>query len=309
MKNTKILFSKLALFAATLIWGSSFYIMKNTVDDIPSATLLTVRFLIGFVLLSLVFIKKYKNINFRYILSGFLCGTALFSAYYTQTLGLTDPMNTPGKNAFLTAVYCVIVPFLYWIFEKKKPSAYNIVSAIMCICGIWCISYVGTGVICRGDALTLLGGLCYAFHILVVKKTTADKDVILVTILQFGFSALWSAVIAFFTEDYNIIVNIGRTEMLSLLYLGVFCTTVALLFQNIGQKYTSPNQASIILSLESVFGVLFSIVFYEGEVVTPKMIIGFVLVFTAVIISEAAHPETGLKKKSKKKKQVKKRNK
>lgn len=295
--KSKQLLGKLALLTATLIWGSSFFIMKNTVENIPSSLLLAVRFSVGFILLALIFIKKWKLISRGYILGGFLAGTCLFFAYFTQTLGLTDPNTTPGKNAFLTAVYCVIVPFLFWLFNKKKPSVFNVVSAFVCIAGIWCIAFDLSGYIGWGDILTLVGGLFYALHIIVVFNFTKGKDVILITILQFGFSAVWAWLIGLFTEDITKLASIGKGDVLSLCYLALCCTTVALLLQNVGQKLVPPAPASIILSLESAFGVLFSLIFYDNEKVTMKILIGFVLVFGAVLISEAL-PSLAEKKKN-----------
>ncbi|MGL6292825.1 EamA family transporter [Eubacterium aggregans] len=115
------IYAKITLFAAALIWGSSFFVMKNVVDVFPPSLILAIRFPIGFVLLSLFFFKRLKNLNWEYLKIGAVIGFFLALAYGIQTLGLTD--TTPGKNAFLAVVYCVIVPFLYWIVDKRRPDA------------------------------------------------------------------------------------------------------------------------------------------------------------------------------------------
>ena len=102
--------SKLALFGASVIWGSSFLVVKNSMDFMRPHTLLAFRFTIGSILLCLLFAKRLKKINKDYIIKGGIMGIFLFIAYSLQTIGITD--TTPGKNAFLTAVYCVIVPYL-----------------------------------------------------------------------------------------------------------------------------------------------------------------------------------------------------
>ena len=104
----------LLLLIAALIWGSSFIVMKSAVDFLTPAVLLFLRFSLAAILLSLIFIKKIKNLNFQQIKGGLLTGGCLFAAYYVQTWGLN--YTTPGKNAFLTAVYCAIVPFWYGCF-------------------------------------------------------------------------------------------------------------------------------------------------------------------------------------------------
>ena len=127
--KSKSLLAKLALLGATLIWGSSFIFMKSTAEALPVFFLLFVRFSIACVTLSLIFIKLFKKIDKKYILYGFTAGLCLFCAYTVQTFGII--YTSPGKNAFLTAVYCVIVPFLYWITDKQKPDIFNIVAAFL----------------------------------------------------------------------------------------------------------------------------------------------------------------------------------
>lgn len=275
------IFAKTALFGAALIWGSSFFIVKNTVDVLPPNFLLAVRFSIGCLVLCLIFFKRLKQLNKSYLWQGAIIGFCLFCAYCSQTIGITD--TTPGKNAFLTAVYCVIVPFLFWIISKKRPDFYNILAAVICITGIGLVSLQGDFSIRTGDALTLLGGFFYAAHMVCVAKFSKGKDPILITIMQFAYAAIFSWIVTLVFEPTPSQFN--GDIILSILFLAVFCTAGALLLQNIGQKHTHPAAASIILSLESVFGVLFSVLLY-GERLSGRLIVGFLLIFIAVIISE-----------------------
>lgn len=275
------IYAKITLFAAALIWGSSFFVMKNVVDVFPPSLLLAIRFTIGFVLLSLFFFKRLKNLNWEYLKIGAVIGFFLAMAYGIQTLGLTD--TTPGKNAFLTAVYCVIVPFLYWIVDKRRPDGYNILAAFLCIGGIGLVSLSGGFSITFGDSFSLLSGLFYALHIVAVAKLGIGRDMTLITILQFGYAALFCWIIGLTTETWPTVIP--SACFYQLVYLGVFATTIALLFQNIGLKWENPSSASIILSLESVFGVLFSVLFY-GEQMSGRLFLGFFIIFIAIIISE-----------------------
>ncbi len=273
--------AKLALFGATFIWGSSFLIVKNSMDVIQPHMLLAFRFTIGCLLLSILFHKKLKNINKEYLIRGGVLGTLLFVAYSLQTIGITD--TTPGKNAFLTAIYCVLVPFFFWPIDKKKPDTFNLAAAFVGIIGIGLVSLNGDFSVRMGDTLTLISGIFYAAHMVAVAKFTGKRDPILLTILQFGFAAVYSWVIGLLFEDMPTVWD--TKSIAALLYLSVFATAVALLMQNVGQKYTHPAPAAIIMSLESVFGVLFSVIFYH-EVVTLRLFMGFGLIFIAIIISE-----------------------
>ncbi len=273
--------SKLGLFVATLIWGSSFFIMKNSVDVFPTFLLLSIRFTIGFGLLCVAYCHRLKRITLKTLLRGCLLGVLVFLAHTLQTLGLID--TTPGKNAFLTAVYCILVPFLFWMVTKKRPDIYNYLAGVLCLAGIGLVSLTGDLSMGRGDVLTLAGGVLFAGHIVAVAKVSSDEDPVLMTLLQFGVAALCCWILALGTETFP--ASVPPSAWYGMIYLAVFSTTIGFLLQNIGQKYTHPAAASIILSLEAVFGVVFSILFY-GEVLTPKLVAGFILIFVAILISE-----------------------
>ena len=110
--KTMRMLAKPMLFAAALIWGTSFFIMKNALDVMPVFFLLAVRFTAGAFLLALIAWRRWKAFTPDYLWRGAIIGAFLFLAYSVQTFGLAR--TTPSKNAFLTAVYCVIVPFLTW---------------------------------------------------------------------------------------------------------------------------------------------------------------------------------------------------
>lgn len=277
----KRILPKFALFSAALIWGSSFFIVKNTVDIFPTNFLLAIRFTIGCLLLCVLFPKKLTQLNRTCLWQGIVLGLLIFTAYCIQTIGLTD--TTPGKNAFLTAAYCILVPFLYWITDKRRPDLYNFSAAFLCLAGIGLVSFDGSFSMRFGDAMTLISALFFAAHIVAGARFGGKSDPILLTILQFGVAAVCSWVLGFTTETFP--KEIPLNAALGLLYLAVFATTIALLLQNIGLKYADPTSGAILLSLESVFGVLFSMLFYQ-ERLTLRLGAGFLLIFIAVILSE-----------------------
>mgnify|MGYP004568183675 CR=1 FL=1 len=277
----KRILPKFALFSAALIWGSSFFIVKNTVDIFPTNFLLAIRFTIGCLLLCVLFPKKLTQLNRTCLWQGIVLGLLIFTAYCIQTIGLTD--TTPGKNAFLTAAYCILVPFLYWITDKRRPDLYNFSAAFLCLAGIGLVSFDGSFSMRFGDAMTLVSALFFAAHIVAGARFGGKSDPILLTILQFGTAAVCSWVLGYTTETFP--KEIPLNAALGLLYLAVFATTIALLLQNIGLKYADPTSGAILLSLESVFGVLFSMLFYQ-ERLTLRLGAGFLLIFIAVILSE-----------------------
>ena len=117
-KANKKTLGRLALFSAAFLWGLSFVAMKNVLTNIPTLYVLAIRFC-GAALILLPFCaRSLKKIDKKYIASGALMGAILLLAYISQTYGLS--MTTPGKNAFLTSAYCIIVPFLYWIHIYQR---------------------------------------------------------------------------------------------------------------------------------------------------------------------------------------------
>lgn len=274
---------KLMLLFAALIWGSSFVVMKNAVDFITPFVLLLIRFSLGTLFMCILFYKEVKKISRKDLIGGSLAGFALFSAFSIQTFGLQ--LTTPGKNAFLTAVYCTIVPILSWLCFKRKPHNRQLYAAILCFIGVGFVSLDGNLMINLGDLYTLIGGFLYAIHIIILEKAMEKSSPIIITLLQFAFAAVLSLIGTLLFEDITLIKNIDSSIFLQILYLAFFATTVCYLFQNIGQKLVNENTASLLLSLESVFGVLFSIILKQ-EVLTIKILCGFIIIFISIFISE-----------------------
>lgn len=275
--------AKPMLFAAAFIWGSSFFIMKGAVDVIPTFYLLAIRFTGGALLLSLVCWKKWRELTRDYLWRGAVIGGFLFLAYSIQTFGLMG--TTPSKNAFLTAVYCVLVPFLYWAVMHRRPDRYNILAAVLCVSGVGLVSLTDALTVTWGDALTLVCAFFYAAHIVAVAKVSPGKDIYLLTVFQFAWAAVYAWICGLLFQQFPPLSVFRPDVIVQLAYLTVMATTVALLFQNVGQVWSDPASASVILSLESVFGVLCSVIFY-GDPVTGRLLAGFALIFVAVVCSE-----------------------
>ena len=149
---------RLALLLAAMIWGSAFFVMKNAVDSIPTWMLLGIRFTMGAGVLALIFWKRLKLIRASTWARGAALGVLLCAAYGVQTFGLMD--TTPGKNAFLTTVYCILVPFLNWALLGRRPTVYNGLAAVLCLCAPAALAAddaaVSGGAVTMGGANTTL---------------------------------------------------------------------------------------------------------------------------------------------------------
>ena len=293
-KNKKIdMLAKIGLFITAILWGSSLTVVKTAANTFTPNFILMVRFGLSAIILAIIFHKNIKESSKHDLKMGLIVGIFLFMAYFSQTLGVT--YADPGRSAFLSSSYCVIVPFLSWLITKQRPDKFNIIAAFIAVVGIYFISKSGVAEgssifdaskeMLLGDGLALLSGLLFASHIVSVSILCKGKDPIVMTIYQFSSAAVLAA-LATFIFDGKLSISISNINpVLELLYLAIFCTTIALLLQNVGQKYTDESSSAIILGFESVFGILIPVIL-GIEKLTTYSIIGFILIFAAIIISE-----------------------
>lgn len=278
----KALLGRAALFATAFIWGTSFVIMKGTLDEIGALWVLALRFTIAAILLILLSRKRLRSMNRTAVKGSLLMGSCLAIAYIVQTYGLV--YTTPGKNAFLTATYCVLVPFLAWGIYRRRPGLANVIAAILCVSGIGLVS-LGNGFhdVNVGDILTLFCGVFYAFQIILMEQYGPESDALCISTVQFAAAAVicWVGALVFEKAPSGV----GLSSWANIGYLGVMCTAVCFFLQAWGMKYTPSAPAAVIQTLESVFGALISVLFFN-EPITVKLFFGFALIFVSVIISE-----------------------
>ena len=270
------------LVLTAFIWGTGFVVMKNTLDSVPPGALIAIRYFIAAGLTAFLFRKHLVNLTRADVGRGAIVGAILAGAYIVQTIGLS--MTTAGKNAFLTTVYVLLVPFgCFFIFRERLRKA-NFIAAAMMLAGIGCLSLDGeSGGLNMGDLWTLCAGVLFAAHIMAVERCQKKTDTYALIVLQFAFSAVFSlAYMLVFERGMPIRLNTGAVG--GLLYLAVFSTTGAMSLQNIGQSMAPASHAAILLSLESVFGALASWLVL-GEVLTSTMLLGFAIIFGALVVN------------------------
>ena len=281
----KELFADGLLLLTALIWGSAFAVVKNTLDSFPPAAIIAMRYAIATLLTAVAFRKHLRGMTRGDVARGAMVGLLLAAAYIVQTIGLQ--FTTAGKNAFLTTVYVLLVPFGCRVLFGQRLRKANYFAAGLMLAGIGLLSLEGEiGGLNVGDALTILCGALFAGHIIAVERCQRETDVYALIVLQFGFAALYALVYALLLERGRPLdFNAGSVG--GLLYLAIFSTTIAMSLQNIGQSMAPASHSAILLSLESVFGALFSCLLL-GEPMTPKILAGFAVIFAALMVNELA---------------------
>ncbi|MCZ2259302.1 DMT family transporter [Sporosarcina sp. G11-34] len=272
---------EIGLLITAIIWGSGFVASAVSLEYYTPYQILAGRFLIGILILTIVFHKRLKKVKKRTMISGAILGIILYIAFALQTVGLQ--YTTPSKNAFLTAVNVVIVPFIGFVIYKKKIDLFELIGAVMAITGVAVLSLKLSSEINIGDLLTLCCAFAFAFHIFYTSKFVKDEDPVLITVIQMMTATVIGLIVVVLKGETSF--SVEAAGLMPLIYLGVFSTTLAFLLQTVAQKYITETKAAIILSTESFWGMAFSIVILS-EILTFKMTIGAVLILSAIVVSE-----------------------
>ncbi len=281
----KSVIARVMMFLSAVIWGSTFVVLKDAISTLPVFFVLMVRFMGGGAFLLIVCLIARRKFSWSAIWKGAVTGVVLAIAYATQTIGLNH--TTPAKNAFLTAVYCVLVPFMMWAFRRGKPTWINVVAGALGLAGIGLISFTGGETATfsfLGDGMTLIGGIFYALQIVCMAIFLKGEDSMTFTVSEV-FTCGLVMLILWLSTELKQPVSIDASAGWKLAYLAVLGTGFTLLSMTVGSKYIPASGVALIMSLEAVFGVIFSVIFYH-EKVTLQTGFGFALVFIAVIISE-----------------------
>lgn len=283
--STKLL-AAAGFLGITMIWGGSFVVMKNSVALVPPSFLLAMRFTLGALALALAFPGKLAALDKDSLRCGVVMGLFLGLSYLFQTYGIK--YTTASKNAFITALYVILVPFIHWGLSGRRPGINNLAAAVIAVAGLGLLTLHGDTGINLGDILTFICGICFAVHMVCTDLFTERHDPVLLTIIQIAVVGLMNWLLAPFLDGVGALklgILADRGLIFGLLYLAIFCTMIGFLVQTVGQKYLSANTSSLLLSLEAVFGTVFSVIFLK-DVLTGRMLLGCALMFSALLISE-----------------------
>lgn len=273
---------KLALFFTAMLWGTTFAIGKIATEAFSASFIIALRFSVASAALIVAAAPLYKMLNKQYWIDGIWMGITLFLSYILQVAGLA--MDTsPGKSAFLCTTYCVMVPFMHWFATKKKPQVLHVLCVFICLLGIGILSLRGGFGMSAGDILTVLSGVPCAVNIVISSIVCRNKNPLLLTTIELSIVAVLAWVCVLFTNTFP--KEFPLNSVGGIVYLGLIATALCLFLQSYGLKYAEASIGGMILSLESVFGVLFSIIIYQ-EKVTIRMAVGFLLIFVAILLSQ-----------------------
>lgn len=287
----KKMYANLMLVSVTIIWGGGFIATAGALDSISPFYVMMIRFVGASILPIIISFSKLKQLNRMERKHGIIAGVFLFLAFAFQTFGLQ--YSTPSKNAFLTATNVVFVPYLLWIFLKRRPSKKEIIASILCLCGIALLTLKKEAMMLTiGDLLSLICALFFALHIIALERYSAHIDAIAMTAMQMFTAGVLSTICALCFETPPASWNANAIG--NIVYLIFVSTLLAYLIQTYAQKFTTANTASLILSMEALFASIFSFVILH-EVMSGQMIVGAVLIFASILYIEY-HPKKTIEK-------------
>jgi len=289
--------AELMLLTTALIWGTAFVAQRSGMDFVGPFTFNGIRFLVGAVVMipiimvmdrlgntnqpqmPMTALEKRKERKFLWT-GGFFCGLALLAGTGLQQMGLV--YTTAGKTGFITALYIVIVPII-GIFLGKKVRMLLWVSVSLGVVGLYLLSINEGFSINIGDFFVFLCAFGFAAHILVVDYFSPKTNPIKLSAVQFFVCGALSLVIMAFVEEpeWRFIMDAA----FPILYTGIMSCCVAYTFQVVAQRNVGPTVASLLLSMESVFAVIFGMLLLSEQLL-PKEIVGCIIMFVAIILAQ-----------------------
>ena len=272
----------LLVFLLAVIRGSSYIFIKNIITIQSPFEIVFFRFFTTGIILLLFTIKQFKKVNRYDFIFGVLAGIFLFSAFAFQTYGIK--YTTVSKQSFLTSLYIIFIPLFNFIFFKKKISKEIAFLFFIILMGVFFISFQDFKnfeiSLNLGDILTLLCALGFSLNIITLSKTEKyNVNIINITVIQMLIIGILSLIFQFIIEKSRI----GFSINFSLIYLIIVCTMLNFTIQNISQKYISAHIIGLILSLESIFGTFFAVIFLN-ENINSNFIIGTFLITVSIVL-------------------------
>ncbi len=274
------------LILTAVIWGFAFVAQVVAAGTVPMFTFNTLRYALGTTTLIpvvLFFEKKhfFKNAVKKTVLPAMLAGAILFIASSLQQYGI-ELTHSAGEASFLTGLYTVLVP-IFGIFLGRRPSLFAAGGAILAVTGLYLVSVQGAFSISLGHGILLISACFWAWHIIVLDKFASDCPPILFSCFQFAFSGILSLPCMLALE--SVAWSDISAASPSLLFAGVLSTGVAFTMQMVGQKRVESSTAAVVLSSESVFGVIGGALILE-EVMSVRAYVGCALMFCGILLSQ-----------------------
>ena len=296
-KLVKRYIAESGLLLIGILWGMGFVTVKIGLNaGMNTFYLMWLRFLGSFVLLSILFRKKIKKISKDDLKAGVILGIIQYFGYVFQTYGAAN--TTVGKNAFFTAINVIIVPYIFWILNKKRPDIFSFSASIICLIGVGIMSLdsnLNFTHLNKGDVMTIISAFFFALQVAYTGYFGRKVHPMNLVLLQMLVGGLLFAGTQFATSGLREVIPLHGETLMAIIYLVVFSTAIPMMLQIYCQRLTTATKASILMSTESMFAPVFAF-FILGEMMTLRVALGAIFILFSVVVSET---KLGLVKEAK----------
>lgn len=273
------LLATLALLAMTMCWGSTFFLIKDLLQRVPTLDFLAVRFTIASVVLVAAAPRAIGRLSPDSRRHALVLGLLYGVAQILQTAGLA---HTPASvSGFITGMYVVATPIFAAVLLHTRIGGLTWAAVLLAVVGLGVLSLDGFSV-GYGQAITLVAALIYGLHIVGLGAWSRPDQALGMSIVQIIVIAVVCLVAS---APHGIVLPARATDWLSVVYMAVFAGALAMLGQTWAQAHLSPTRTAIIMSMEPVFAAVFAVAL-GGESATARMLVGGLLVLTAMLTVE-----------------------
>lgn len=269
----------LGLLAITASWGSTFFLIKDLLHDVPVLDFLAVRFAIAAVVMAAIAPRAVLRLDARTRWRAVVLGLLYGGAQILQTAGLA---HTPASvSGFITGLYVVATPLFAAALLRQRIGATSWAAVLLALAGLGVLTLSGFS-IGYGEALTFVAAMIYALHIVGLGAWSKPRDALGLAVVQLAvIAALCFAV----TAPGGVVLPPTTADWLSLVYMALVAGALALVAQTWAQAHLPPTRAAIVMSMEPVFAAFFAVLF-GGEATTVRMLAGGALVVAAMLLAE-----------------------
>lgn len=286
-KLVKRYIAESGLLLIGILWGMGFVTVKIGLNaGMNTFYLMWLRFLGSFVLLSILFRKKIKKVSKDDLKAGLILGIIQYFGYVFQTYGAAH--TTVGKNAFFTAINVIIVPYIFWILNKKRPDIFSFSASIICLIGVGIMSLdsnLNFTHLNKGDVMTIISAFFFALQVAYTGYFGRKVHPMNLVLLQMLVGGLLFAGTQFATSGLREVIPLHGETLMAIIYAVVFSTAIPMMLQIYCQRLTTATKASILMSTESMFAPIFAF-FVLGEIMTLRVALGAVFILFSVVVSE-----------------------
>lgn len=281
--------AELLMASVSLAWSSSYLLMKVGLDGIGPFNLIALRFGIAFICMTIVFLPRFHAITKQVLVTSILMGVLLFLLFTALVYGVK--YTTASMAGFLASTTVIMVPVLESIMKRRLPKRSVIFSIFFAITGLYLLIVKDTFSLDKGSVFCLLAALFYAIYIVSLGRIAKNQDMLLISIIQLGVTALLGSLLMIFFEYPALPAT--PIQWGAILGLGLICSAYGFVVQPIVQRYTTSEKIGLIFSLEPVFSAILSYIFLH-EILGAKGYIGAALIFTGVVFSEITKMKRGI---------------